>query len=116
MTSAMRNADVHGANSGLLEDLARSSAEGNDRCAARFVADLDISPANSPSPPGAQGLEDCFFGCPASSVVLGGSFFGRAIIDFVLGIDTGQEQFAMAFDHLSNSQALDDVGADADDL
>ena len=101
---------------GALEHLAGAAAQGDRRRAARLVPHLDVAPTDAADPAGAERLEHRFLRRPAAGVVLRGRLLGRAVLDLVLGVDAADEQLAVPLDHLRDPQALDDVGADADDL
>src|SRR5690606_5690913 len=61
-------------------------------------------------------LEHGFFGGPAAGEVLRGLFTGLAVLNLVRCVYPGNEQLAVALDHLRNAKTLDDIGADAKDL
>jgi hypothetical protein len=116
LAAAVRDADVHLRDARAFEHLAGAAAEGDRRSAARFVPHLDVAPTDAADPAGAERLEHGFLRRPAAGVVLRGRLLVGAVGDLVVGVHATDEQLAVAVDHLRNPQALDDVGADADDL
>ena len=80
-----------------------------------MVANFDVAPTNPAAPPRAKRLEHRFLRRPSAGVVLRRGALRRAVGDFVIGVDPANEDLAVTFDHLGDAEALDDVGADAND-
>jgi len=110
---AVRDADQQFGNPQLLNDLLRPTANRHDRPATRLVADFDVAPRNPASPAGAQGLEDCFLGCPATREMLRRLCPLLAVSDLLRRVNPVDEQFPVPFDHPGNPQAFGDVGSNS---
>jgi hypothetical protein len=95
---------------------ASATAEGNGGSAGGVIADFDILPADSSGPASSHGFQHGLFCGPSAGVVLSGGLARAAILDLVRRENAIEKQFGVPVDHLSDSQAFDDVGSDADDL
>jgi hypothetical protein len=113
VAAAVGYADMHMLDAGLFQDFTRASLQGDNRRSTLPVSHFNVAPSDTSTPPGSKGLEHRFFGGPAAGIVLSCRLLGRAIGDFMFGINPVDEQFAMSFDHLSYAQALDDVSPNA---
>src|SRR5690606_13536928 len=109
VAAAVGNADEHFANALLFDDFPRPAAECYDRAALAVVADFDVPPADAAAPTGAQRLEYGFLGCPAAGKVLRRLSAALAVANLVWRVDARDEQLAMPFDHLRDSQTLYNV-------
>ena len=116
VAAAVGDGDHDLVDSELLDGVARPAADADDWPAGGIIAHLDVAPTDAATPAGADGFEDCFLGGPAAGVVLRRGLARLAVADFQRCIDAIDEQLSVPLDHLRDSQAFDDVGADADDM
>lgn len=116
VAAAMRDADKHVADSQPFHYVARSPAQRDDRAAAEFVAHFDVAPTDAAAPAGAEGLQHRLFRRPAAGIMLRGGFPGAAVFDFVVGVNPVDEEFTVPLNHLRDSQALDNVGSNSDNV
>ncbi len=112
----MRDRDQDVADPALQGGLPGRAADQDLRLAVLTVADLDVGPGDAVAPPGSHRLQDRFLGRPAPGEVLDGVLPSLAVADLALGVDAAEEQLAVVLDHLADSRALDDVGADPQDF
>lgn len=116
MRAAMADADLNFFNPASFCGIQRATVKMNNWLAAELIGNLDVAPGDPFDPASADGFEHSFLRGPATSIVLGRRFALAAVFDFVLSVDPIDEHLAMTFDHLGDSQALDDVGSDSDDF
>lgn len=100
----------------FLCNLCSLAGDFDDGRSGNFVHDFDVGPLDAFGPTGTEDFQDGFFGCPSTGVMLRCGFAGGAVENFLLRENTLQEDFAMLFDHLGNSHALNDICADANQI
>lgn len=98
----------------LVRELAGSSAEYQDGAAAGKPLDLQLLPGNATADAGAQCFGAGLFCGEAGSEAFRTAAFALTIADFVFGIDTAEEAFAVAFNGLGDALYLDKIDAAAD--
>src|SRR5262245_58495746 len=99
-----------------MGEVARGRVESDARLTRRVVAHFNVGPAQPFSPAGAEALEHRLLGRPAPGEVFGGLLRALAVAYLAFGVDARQKQLPVAVDHPPDAHALDDVGADADDV
>ena len=96
----------------MAERIAGKFQAGTARCQSR---DLDLTPGNSPSHSGTQGLGRCLFGRKTGGETLGMIALCAAIGDFPGGVDAAQKTLAIARNRAGNALHFDQVHAGTDE-
>src|SRR6266480_2566196 len=84
------------------------------RFAARFFADVDVTPAHCLSDAGAECLRDCFFRCEARSQMSRREFHRHGICDLAVRENTMKKSITKPINGMLNASALDKINTDAD--
>src|SRR5262249_48812640 len=113
---AVRDRDQDVANPAPERRLLGLAADKDPGLAAEAVADLDVSPGDSPTPTSPERLQYGLLRRPAAREGLDRMLARLTVADLALGVDPAEEQLAMLLDHLTDARAFDDVGADSQDF